>query len=373
MSDDPARILAPAGAADGAPGTRPWVQLTEASGTPTDAAEILETADAYGRVPVIVRIRRVPPIRIELLVVGLILVAGGVIIPGTIELRALLVVLAVVAVVVGFANRLLLRIPAGSVGLVMQGGRHRQTLANGVHRVRPNLVLTHIVTTRDLGFDVPVTEVRSSDGVGITVDTLLTLGIEDHARLVYNITTGDLDQLVHAAAADAVRTVVRETAALDMLDLGDAAADRIRAAIDARLVNFGVVVRAVTFTRVQLPAAIGASLEARRLASVQLAEEQESHTLQLRRLSDRSSLIAQEQEARQRAVELEAAAEAIRLERLEQRLTKYPKAAKYDLQTGRLRVAQQLAGNSRAVVSIGGSDALSSLLLAEEAEEAAKG
>jgi regulator of protease activity HflC (stomatin/prohibitin superfamily) len=374
VSDDPARALTTAAVlTDDGTGRRAWVQLTDAAGSPGDAGEILETADAYGRVPVVVRIRRVPPIRIELLLVALVLVAGGVIVPGGIELRAMLVALAVVALVVGLANRLLLRIPAGSVGLVMRAGKHRQTLPNGIHRVMPNLVLSHIVTTRELGFDVPVTQVVSADGVGITVDVLLTLGIADHAKLVYNITTGDLDQLTHAIAQDAVRTMVRETAALDALDLGADAAERIQTTIDAGLEGYGIVVRAVTFTRIELPSAIAGSLEARRLANVQLAEEQESHTLQLRRLTDRSSLIAQEQEARQRAVELEAAAEAIRLERLEERLTKYPKAAKYDLETGRLRVAQQLAGNSRAVVSIGGSDLVSSLLVAQEAEGAAKG
>lgn len=372
MSDDPGRALAASSQSgpDGAAGTRPWVQLTEASARPADAVDVLETADAYGRVPVVVRIHHMPPVRFEALLIAAVLLASGVIIPIGIELRGLLVLGAIVAVLAGLANRLVLRIPAGSVGLVMKGGRHRTTLADGIHRVAPNAVLTHVVTTRELGFDVPVTEVPSADGVGVTVDVLLTLGISDHAKLVYNITTGDLDQLLHAISQDAVRTLVRETAALDALDLGDAAAERLRSVIDGKLAAYGVVVRAVTFTRIQLPAAIGASLEARRLAAVQLAEEEESHTLNLRRLSDRAMLVAREQEARQHAVELEAAAEATRLEALEKRLAKFPKAAAYDLETGRLRVAQQLAGNSRAVVNLGGSDLVTSLLTAREAGKA---
>ena len=63
----------------------------------------------------------------------------------------------------------------------------------------------------------------------------------------------------------------------------------------------------------------------------------------------------------------------MRLSALEQRLTKFPKAAAYDLETGRLRVAQQLAGNSRAVINVGGGDLVSGLLSAREAEHAAKG
>ncbi len=374
MSDDPGRALAVTDArtADGVIDSRPWVQITESSASPADAGEVLETADAYGRVPVVVRIRRVPPIRLEAILIAVILLAGGVVIPVGIELRALLIVAAVVAVVAGLANRLIIRVPAGSVGLVMRGGRHRAALANGIHRVAPNMMLSHIVTTRELGFDVPVTQVVSADGVGVIVDVLLTLGIEDHAKLVYNITTGDLDQLLHATAQDTVRALVRETAALDALDLGEAGAERLRGRIDAKLATYGVDCRAVTFTRIQLPAPISASLEARRLSNVQLAEEEESHTLNLRRLADRATLVVREQEARLRAVELEAVAEASRLASLEQRLTNHPKAAAYDLETGRLRVAQQLAGNSRAVVNVGGGDLLSGLLSVHEAERAAK-
>jgi regulator of protease activity HflC (stomatin/prohibitin superfamily) len=305
---------------------------------------------------------------VEALLLAALLVASGIFVPVSIELRGILILGAILAVVLGLANRIVIRVPAGAVGLVIRGGTYRATLANGVHRVSPNVLLSHVVTTRELGFDVPVTEVLSSDGVGVVVDVLLTLGIEDHAKLVYNMTMGDLDQLLHAAARDAVRGLVRETPALDSLDYGEAAAERLRSAIDAKLATYGVVCRAVTFTRIQLPAPIAASLEARRLATVQLAEEDESHTLNLRRLADRATLVAQEQESRQRAVELEAAAEAKRLESLEQRLTRYPRAAAYDLETGRLRVAQQLAGNSRAVVNVGGGDLVSGLLSVHEAE-----
>jgi regulator of protease activity HflC (stomatin/prohibitin superfamily) len=372
VSDDPGRALAAQGAqiANVVAGTRPWVQITETIALQADAGEALETADAYGRVPVVVRIRRLAPIRVEAILAAVILVACAVIFELNIALRGLLLAGAVVAVLLGLANRLMIRVPAGSVGLVMRGGQHRATLPNGMHRVPPNVSLSHIVTTRELGFDVPVTQVPSADGVGITVDVLLTLGIADHAKLVYNITTGDLDQLLHATAQDAVRSLVRQTAALDALDLGVDGAEQLRAAIDAKLATYGVVCRAVTFTRIQLPAPIAASLESRRLAAVQLSEEDENHTLNLRRLSDRATLIAREQESRQRAVELEAAAEAKRFEGLEQRVAKFPKAAAYDLETSRLRVAQQLAGNSRAVINVGGGDLVSGLLSVREASEA---
>ena len=155
--------------------------------------------------------------------------------------------------------------------------------------------------------------------------------------------------------------------ALSALDLGHAEADLLRAAIDAKLAAYGVDVRNVAFTRVLLPDALTASLEARRLATIQLAEEKENYALEERRLNDRANLIALDQDSRRKALELESLAEALRFEKLEERLTAYPTAARYDLETQRLKVAQQLAGNSRAVVSLGGSDLVSELLTVQQA------
>ena len=141
----------------------------------------------------------------------------------------------------------------------------------------------------------------------------------------------------------------------------------LRTAIDEKLAAYGVDVRNVAFTRVLLPEAITASLEARRLATIQLSEEKENFALEERRLNDRANLIALDQESRRKALELEAMAEGFRLQKLEERLTANPTAARYDLETQRLKVAQQLAGNSRAVVSLGGNDLVSGLLTVQQA------
>jgi regulator of protease activity HflC (stomatin/prohibitin superfamily) len=345
----------------------PYVQIIEVNATPMDAGEVLERTDAYGRVPVIVRIQRQPPIRVEFVLIAIGLGASGLFLPLFLALRAIIIVGAILFLIVGFLSRIFIRVPPGSVGLVVESGRNARVLEPGIHRVRPYVVLTHLVTTRELAFDVPVSEVRSSDGIAVTVDLLLTLGINDPLKCAYSITSSDLDQLVHASTQEAVRTLIRGTEALNALDLDTAAADRLRGTIDAKLTPYGVEVRAVAFTRVSLPAELMASVEARRLSAVQLIEEEQTFALEQRRIGDRASLLAQEAEARQASIEHEAAVEAIRLARLEERLAASPHAAAYDLETSRLRVVEQLAGNSRAVVSVGGGQLLADLLVAGQA------
>lgn len=375
MTDDPATATEATSADAGESGARgpAYLQIVEVEAGPLEAGDAIERPDEYGRIPVVVRIRRQPPINPVWIVVAIGLGASGLFLPLADALRAMVIVVAVVVLVVGIASRLFMRIPPGTVGLVARAGRHQGVREAGVNRVSPFLALTHVVTTRELAFDVPVAAVRSSDGVNVNVDLVLTLGIGDPVKLVYSITTRDIDQFIHATTQDGVRTMIRGIEALSALDLGAKEAAILQSTIDDKLVAYGVNVRAVAFTRVLLPEALTASLEARRLAVIQLAEEHENFVLEQRRVGDRASLIEQEQEARKVAIEIEAGAEALRLSKLEERLGANPMAARYDLEMARLRVAQQLAGNTRAVVSLGGNDLVSNLLLTQHASAAEAG
>ena len=119
-----------------------------------------------------------------------------------------------------------------------------------------------------------------------------------------------------------------------------------------------------------LPDALTASLEARRLASIQL-EEQENFALEERRLNDRANL---SRSSRSRVTRPSSSRRRPRhsgLAKLEERLRAYPIAAQYDLEMQRIKVAQQLAGNSRAVVSMGGGDLVSGLLAVQQSGIAA--
>jgi regulator of protease activity HflC (stomatin/prohibitin superfamily) len=363
VTDDPAQYASPD---SGAPGPT-YVQIVEAVAGPVEAGEVIEQADAQGRVPVVVRIHRQPPINPIWIVIAIGLGASGLFLPLFEALKAIIIVAAVAVLIFGVASRLLMRIPPGTVGLTARSSRFDSVREAGVHRVNPFVALTHVVTTRELAFDVPVAAVRSSDGVNVNVDLVLTLGIEDPVKFAYTITTSDLDQFIHATSQEAVRLLVRRIEALTALDLGSEEDTRLRQAIDDKLQAYGVRVRNVAFTRVMLPEALTASLEARRLAVIQLAEEKDTYALQERRMNDRASLMALEQESRRAALELESQAEALRLAKLDERIRAYPTAAEYDLDTQRLKVAQQLAGNTRAVVSMGGNDLVGSLLSVQQA------
>jgi len=107
VSDDPARMTDMAAepgsaAVDGSSALlQAYIQLTEAEATPLDAADAIERRDAYGRVPVLVRIRRQPPINPVWLLLAIGLAASGLFLPLAAALRAVIIVIAIAALVVG--------------------------------------------------------------------------------------------------------------------------------------------------------------------------------------------------------------------------------------------------------------------------------
>jgi hypothetical protein len=65
-------------------------------------------------------------------------------------------------------------------------------------------------------------------------------------------------------------------------------------------------------------------------------------------------------------VEQEAAAEALRLKRLQERLTDFPDAARWEWEGVKLEVARSLAGNTRAFVQVGEGTDIARAFVASE-------
>jgi regulator of protease activity HflC (stomatin/prohibitin superfamily) len=304
------------------------------------AAAALVTPDEHGRLPVVVRVGGPSLIRWEPVAGAIGIIGFAVIFSPPPAFFIGLLVVAALLVILSLLGRFFIRVPEGAWGLVSRRNRQEKTYMPGNYVVIPWFALTHLVARRDFVFDAPVTAAPSAEGVRVDVDVLVTFRIVDPARFVYQVSVADFDQFAQAAIQDSVRSLVRGMSAIDALDLGSEQATRLKAGLGKQTGPFGVEVSAVAFTRVTLPSDMTASFEEQRLAFVQ-----------------------QEEEAAR------AGAEDLRLKLLDQRLKAHPDAARYDLQMARLRVARELATNTRAVVGLDGASELNSamILAADEA------
>ena len=357
--------------------TNDYTQLTQARIPIDEAADAFSTRDQYGRIPIILVPKRLNRIRNDLVLFALALFGAAVALlyfVGDIALVSLAVVLGIILLILGIYRSFIVRIPEGSNALLIRGGRYIRTISSGTQIVPPWILVSHLITTREIPFDVPVVNVPTNDNVRANVDTLITFRINDPYKFVYNISASDFDQVFQASCQDGLRAMMRNIDSEQVVDLKKEDLKEMLAALSTAVEPYGVTVTNINVTYAQPPVEFMQSLEARQLAILQQEEQKEKQALAIRRLNDeeelaRQKVIAhierereslqikyQEAEAKKQIVNLEAEAEALRLQKLEERLKNYPSAAEYDIGTLKLEIARALSGNTRAMLQVGSAD-----------------
>jgi regulator of protease activity HflC (stomatin/prohibitin superfamily) len=201
----------------------------------------------------------------------------------------------------------------------------------------PYIAVSHVVTRRQIPFELPRVEAPTQDNARARIDALLTFVISDPSRFVYTIAAPDFDLVMQAAGQDGVRTLVRTLSWQGVLDIGAEHAEELRARIEDYVRPYGVEIGHLNITY------------ARPDEAFLLAEQ------------------AAQAEMRKRVNQIEADAMELRLRRMEELLAQYPHAADWEWQSEQLGVARALATNSHAIVQLGQvSDVLRTMMAVQQ-------
>ena len=195
--------------------TEDYSQLTQTRVPLDDAADAFATKDASGRIPIVVIPQQLNRIRNELVGLALLVLIGGIVLGIWLNNAATIisvsVVLAAVLLILGIYRSFMVRIPEGVNGLLVKGGRYTKTIGSGTHVIPPRILVSHLVTRREIPFDVPAVEMPTQDNVRVNVDILTTFSITDPYKFVYSISADDFDQVLQATCQDSLRSMVRQT------------------------------------------------------------------------------------------------------------------------------------------------------------------
>ncbi len=364
-----------------------YTQLTQVRVPLEEAGDAFATRDASGRIPIVLIPKQLNRVRNELVIAGVVVLLGAILFQLLANQPIMIpigIVLAVLLIIVGVYRSFIVRVPEGANALLAKGGRYTKTIGSGTHFIQPIIVVTHLVTRREIPFDVPVVEAPTKDNVRAGVDTLVTFNIVDPFKFVYSISADDFDQVFQAACQDGLRHLIRSITAEQVADLAKQDLAAFHEELGSEMESYGVQISKVTVTFAQPSAEVVQSLEARQLAAVQQAEQAEKQALALRRQKDTEDLAHQEvlarierekellqlkiQEARlqRQLVEMDAETEEFKLAKLEQRLKDYPHAAKWIWEGEKLDVSRALAGNTRAVLQLGEANEILSAFTVRE-------
>ena len=361
-----------------------YVQLTQQRVPLRRAAETFATPDDAGRYPIVVLVKQGGRFQVEVLLVAGAVAAAAVMLPLGPILTIAGLVAAVALLLAGSSRAVMVPVPEGAQAVLAQRGKFLRVVGAGIQNVPPTVVVTHLATTREIPFGTLVRAAPTADDIRVDIEILFTFRIDGPGKFVYNTTAPDFDAVCQGAAQATVREIARTVESERALDMVGRESEPIRAALTAALERYGIQVISVLVVRVDAPADLMDTREARRMAILRTSGQEQQAGLERRLQADRDALARQEAQARferaqeqaelaaavrRREIELDGETEALRLAKLQERLAAYPEAARWDWAGERLKVARELAGNSRAIIQLGGSGDLTDALVASTSFE----
>ncbi len=351
-----------------------YSQLTQARVPLEEASLAFSTRDEDGKLPIILVPTQLLRVRNELLIAAAVIFVSGLFLGRLFNMSNLVILAYIISPIVlllGLLPAFLVRVPEGTKALLTRGGRYLRTVNPGLHFLPPWIIVSHLVTQREIPFDVPIVGAPTKDNVRATVDTLFTIRIRDPYQFVFNISAIDFDQVLQAICQDTLRAFVRTITSYEVMDLKNANVGHLLELLNSDMDSYGVEMRKIEITFAQPPAEFMRSQETRQLAVLQQEEQKEMQALAIRRQIDADALAFQQVAAqlerekemlqlalqkaaiRRQVEELEAETEEFRLARMNERMSQYPEAWVWEKELVRLEVARALAGNTRAMLQLG--------------------
>ena len=183
--------------------------------------------------------------------------------------------------------QLMLKIPSGVYCLSQTWHKYDGMKAPGLtpfwlgtHRI------SHIVTKSTITYNAPIRRVPTSDNVMINIDLSLIfqIGPDDQAayRFVYYLGAHRLDDLLTAQTDESIRGLVYAVPYREIHDLRESFAQNTMRNLNKVLANYGVVIKSVKVTDVQLPKDLSDTLENTTSFKTKMLEQEKKHENNLR-------------------------------------------------------------------------------------------
>lgn len=338
------------------------IQLAQVRVPLDSAADAFATRDAWGRVPITIVPARSTHIRTTLIVAALSIIVAAAVAQSILAIWwivPLAIPFVVALTISALWSAFFVSIPEGSSALLSWSGKYLHTIQSGLHLIPPWIVVSHLVTQREIPFDIPVVEAQTQDNMRATIATLFTFTISDPYRFVYAISADDFDQILHASCQEALRALIRQVPAQDVVDLMRTEQDSLAQTISLDVAPYGIQIEKMKVMYARPHEEFLRLQEMRRLMAARRAEQTDTQAdadtfarqellARIERDRDALQLQLQQAEALKQVSLLEADAAELRLAKLEERLRAFPRAALYEQELERLKVTQSLAGDAPA-------------------------
>ena len=157
-----------------------YVQLTQQRVRLGRAAEAFATPDDAGRYPIIVLVKSGGRLQVQALLIAGAVAAAAVALPVGPVLTIAGLVLAVGLLIGGSGRAILVPVPEGTRRSWFRlAATSRRPARRKIQRVPPTVMVTHLVTTREIPFSTVARAVPTADDVRVDIEILFTFRIVD--------------------------------------------------------------------------------------------------------------------------------------------------------------------------------------------------
>eukprot|EP00941_MAST-03F_sp_MAST-3F-sp1_P005619 g5619.t1 len=158
--------------------------------------------------------------------------------------------------------------------------------------------ISHIVTRKSISYTHPVQNCPTKDNVMVEVDLGLTFmigpSIKEARRFVYHLGACNFDELLTAEVEEAIRALVNEVPVMKVLDLREEFAVGMMKGLNQTMSMYGVQIKNVKITNVQLPASLEKTLQSRTSFETMMEQQEKKHTAEMRKINDSAAQLLEQ-------------------------------------------------------------------------------
>ena len=194
-------------------------------------------------------------------------------------------------------TKLKMVIPDACACIVVENGKALGVFKPGRYYRNGFYQVAYCVNTQYIPYHFNVSECPTRDNVRITIQVDFLLHVADAVKFMYDIGPENLEELLRATQAEAVRSLARTCYVENAYDLRGIDSDDMLTTLNDKLNPFGVNIDQVTIANVNLPADVAQCLQNSTSYISKTKEQIRVHELKLRVQHDAQTLRLLEQES----------------------------------------------------------------------------
>jgi len=186
-------------------------------------------------------------------------------------------------------------IPHGFDSIVTENGKVLGVFKPGLYYRSAFFQVANLVNTQHIPYHFAISNCPTRDNIHISVEVDFLFHVTNSVKFVYQIGPENMENLLRATQAEAVRSLVRSVHSSEAYDLRGTDSEDMLTALNDKMNEFGITVDQVTIANVTLPSDVALNMQNTTTFDAKQKQQMKKQELQMKVLDDAQFLKRVEQ------------------------------------------------------------------------------